>query len=129
MGRSLIWLEDDANHGWGCSSCPWRFPVPTFLGGRDAKDAYDRLASVKFREHECEAEVRPPAGKHETKQHAGPIFAERARALIMRGFKPKDAVGLVLQEMALEHRSDSRIMERARVDAEDFLAKIRRGLI
>jgi hypothetical protein len=37
-----------------CSSCRWRFPVPTFLTGEDARAAYDRLA-VKLQEHRCEA--------------------------------------------------------------------------
>jgi hypothetical protein len=45
---SLIWIED-ANQGWACSSCRWRFPVPTLLTGEDAKRAFDRLAAVKFR--------------------------------------------------------------------------------
>jgi hypothetical protein len=127
MERSLIWIED-ANGGWACSSCRWRFPVPTFLSGEDAKGAYDRLAAVKFREHKCEAETGPPGVKEE-KRDADPTFAERARKLIMRGYKPKDAVELVFQEMALEHRNDPRIIEKARADAEDFLLKVRRGLV
>ena len=47
----------------------------------------------------------------------------------MRGFKPKDAVGFVLQETELEHGNDPKIMEKARADAEDFLLKVRKGLI
>jgi hypothetical protein len=31
--------------------------------------------------------------------------------------------------MALEHRNDPGIMEKAHADAEDFLLKVRRGLI
>lgn len=127
MERSLIWIED-ANGGWACSSCRWRFPVPTLLTGEDAKGAYDHLAAVKFREHKCEAETSLPAVKQERRRDV-PTFAERARKLIMRGYKPKDAVELILQEIALEHRSDPRIIEKARADAEDFLLKIRRGLI
>jgi hypothetical protein len=38
-------------------------------------------------------------------------------------------VDLVVQEIALEHRNDARVMEKARLDAEDFLLKIRKGLI
>jgi hypothetical protein len=34
-------------------------------------------------------------------------FANRARILIMRGFKPKDAVELVLHEVAIEWGSQS----------------------
>jgi hypothetical protein len=125
MGRSLIWVQGDADAGWACSSCRWRFPVPTLLAGEEAKDAYDRLAAAKFREHKCEAETRAPAAK----QNAGPTFADRARLLIAEGYKPKDAVEIVLQETALEYRNDRRVMEQARVDAEDFLLKIRKGLI
>jgi hypothetical protein len=36
---------------------------------------------------------------------------------------------LVLQETAIEHRNDPKIMEKARADAEEFLLKVRRGLI
>jgi hypothetical protein len=128
MERSLIWIED-ANGGWACSSCRWRFPIPTFLTGEDAKSAYDRLAAVKFREHKCEIETVSPAVRQEKRRDANPTFAERARILITRGYKPKDAVELVLQEMALEHRNDPGIMEKAHADAEDFLLKVRRGLI
>jgi uncharacterized protein YoaH (UPF0181 family) len=128
MGRSLIWIED-ANGGWACSSCRWRFPVPTLLTGKEAKAAYDRLAAVKFREHKCEADISFPAATQEIRRAADPTFAERARKLIVQGYKPKDAVELVVQETALEHRNDPRIMEKARADAEDFLLKVRRGLI
>jgi hypothetical protein len=128
MGRSLIWVQGDEDAGWACSSCRWRFPVPTLLTGEEAKDAYDRLAAAKFRDHTCEAEARPPAAK----QNVGPTnptFADRARMLIKGGFKPKDAVEVVLQETELEHRNDPGVMERARLDAEDFLLKIRKGII
>ena len=125
MGRSLIWVQGSAGIGWACSSCPWRFPVPTFLAGEEAKSAYDRLAAAKFREHKCEVETKPTAANKD----AGTTFADRARALIAEGFKPKDAVEIVLQETALEHRNDEGMMEKARVDAEDFLLKIRKGLI
>ena len=124
MGRSLIWVQGNVDAGWACSSCPWRFPVPTLLG-EDAKDAYDRLAAAKFRDHTCEAEARAPVAK----QNAGPTFADRARVLIKGGYKPKDAVEVVLQEIALEHRNEPNVMEKAREDAEDFLLKIRKGLI
>jgi hypothetical protein len=38
-------------------------------------------------------------------------------------------VELVLQETEVEHRGDSRIMEKARADGEDFLLRARKGLI
>jgi hypothetical protein len=128
MVRFLIWTEGDAN-GWACSNCQWRFPVPTLLSGEEAKGAYDRLAAVKFREHKCETETRFSAAKQEPKRDAGTAFAERARMLIKRGYKPKVAVELVLHEMEFEHSNDSRRMEEARADAEDFLLNVRKGLI
>ena len=129
MVRFLIWIEGDAN-GWACSNCRWRFPVPTLLSGGEARDAYDRLAAVKFREHKCEAETSLSAAKRETKGSAADTaFADRARVLIKRGYTPKVAVELVLQETEVEHRNDPRIMERARADAEDFLQRARKGLI
>ena len=128
MVRLLIWIEGDEN-GWACSNCRWRFPVPTLLSGAEAKAAYDRLAAGRFREHMCEAETRFSAAKQETQQDAGASFAERARSLIKRGYKPKVAVELVLHEMEFEHGDDSRMMETARADAEDFLLRIRKGLI
>jgi hypothetical protein len=47
----------------------------------------------------------------------------------MRGFKPKDAVELVLQEITLEHSIEPKIMAQARADADDFLRRVREGLI
>lgn len=128
MIRSLIWIQGDAS-GWACSNCGWKFPVPTFLSGDEAKDAYDRLAAVKFREHSCEAELRPSAPKLEPAQNVEISFAERARTLIKRGYTPKVAVELVLHEMKTEHTGDPRIMEKAQAEAENFLMKARKGLI
>jgi len=91
--------------------------------------AYDRLATVKFREHKCEVENSLSVAKEVTKRDADTAFAERARMLIKRGYKPKVAVDLVLHEMEIEHRNDPRIMEKARSDAEDFLMRVRKGLI
>jgi hypothetical protein len=128
MVRYLIWIEGDAD-GWACSNCQWRFPVPTMLGGEEAKAAYDRLAALKFREHTCEAETRPSAQKPEAKRNTDTTFADRARMLIKRGYTPKVAVELILQEMEVKHGSHPRIMEKARADAEDFLLRVRKGLI
>jgi hypothetical protein len=125
MERSLIWIEGD---GWACSICRWRFRVPTLLSGQEAMEAYARLAAGKFREHKCDAEASLPAAR-ETKRDAEKTLAERARVLILRGYKPKDAVELVLRETEIEHGKDPRIMEKARADAEDFLLKLRKGFI
>ena len=128
MERSLIWLESDVN-GWACSNCQWKFPVPTLLSGEDAKAAYDRLAAAKFRQHMCETASGFSATTPEVVRDASAAFVERARTLIKRGYKPKVAVELVLQETEIEHGKNPTIMEKARADAEDFLQKVRRGLI
>jgi len=128
MMRSLIWLAGDTD-GWACSNCRWRCPVPTLLSTEEAKSAYDRLAAAKFREHDCAVEGGLSASKPEVKQRADTIFADRARALIKRGYTPKVAVELVLQETEIEYGKDPKRMEKARTDAEDFLSKARRGLI
>ena len=128
MERSLIWMESDVN-GWACSNCPWRFPVPTLLSGEEAKGAYDRLAAAKFRQHTCEAATRFSAVMPVAKRDGDSAFTERARALIKRGFKPKVAVELALQEMEIEHGNNPKIMEKARADGEDFLQRVRKGLI
>jgi hypothetical protein len=89
----------------------------------EAKSAYDRLASAKFQQHDC--------AEHEklARQADSESFAERARRLVVRGFKPKDAVEITLQEIMLEHRNDPAIEKRARADAEDFLRRVKDGLI
>lgn len=125
MARSLVWIEGDVEEGWACSNCRWKFPTPTFLSEQEARDAYDRLATAKFNEHQCHAETPRPAAK----QSSGPSFADRARGLVMRGYKPKVAVELVLHELEFEYRNDAARLAQARLDAEDFLQKIRKGLI
>lgn len=128
MVRYLIWIEGDAD-GWACSNCRWRFPVPTLLGGGEAKAAYDRLAALKFGEHTCEGETGASGAKPEATWNADSALTERARMLIKRGYTPKVAVELILQETEVEYGSHSRIMEKAREDAEDFLRRVRKGLI
>jgi hypothetical protein len=126
--RSLIWMENDVN-GWACSNCLWRFPVPTLLSGAEAKAAYDRLAAAKFRQHLCEAGTSIPAITPEAKHEVDSAFVERARMLIKRGYKPKVAVELALQETEIEHCHDPTTMHKARADAEDFLQRVGKGLI
>ncbi|PYX95561.1 MAG: hypothetical protein DMG71_08940 [Acidobacteria bacterium] len=124
MGRWLTWVSDQHLQGWACSQCEWNFPIPSLLTDPEAKSAYDRLAAGKFQGHDC---AQHPA---RTRTKSGTeLFAERARKLVMRGYKPKDAVDLVLQEIMLEHRSEPKVVEQARADAEDFLRRIRQGLI
>ena len=128
MSRSLIWKDAEPDPGWACSSCSWHYPLPTLLADPEARRAYDRLAAAKFRDHQCEIKVQSRAAAPPP-QATDTGLAARARVLVMRGYKPKDAVELVLQEMALEYSGHSSIMERARKESQEFLDKIRRGLI
>ena len=128
MERSLVRIQGEAS-GWACTNCGWTFPVPTLLSGDEAMAAYDRLAGAKFREHKCETHASFPAPKEAAKPVADTAVAERARMLIKRGYKPKVAVELVLHEIEIEHGRDRTFMEKTRTDAEDFLMKVRKGLI
>jgi hypothetical protein len=123
MGRFLTWVSDRSLQGWACSQCEWNFPIPTLLTDPAAKSAYDRLGSAKFAEHDC-----VQFGKR-TASSDVESFAERARKLVVRGFKPKDAADIALQEILLERRNEPGMAERARADAEDFLRRVKDGLI
>ena len=127
MERSLIWIEG-AENGWSCSNCLWKYPVPTLLSGEEAMGAYDRLAAAKFRDHKCEAQTAHPV-KQLPKQDPDTGFADRARALIKRGYRPKVAVELALQEIEMEFGHKPSAMEKARADSEEFLRQVSKGLI
>lgn len=90
---------------------------------------YGRPAETKSREQQREAETRLSKQHLETQSGTDTAFADRVRTLIKRGYTPKVAVELVLHEMEFEQGNNSKAMEKARTDAEDFLAKARRGLI
>jgi len=126
---ALVDLGKGDAKGWACSNCQWKLSDTTLLSGEEAKGAYDRLSAGKFREHKCWTGTSVFATEQQTKLDTGAPFAERARMLIRLGYTPKVAVELVLHEMEFEHRNNSRMMEKARVDAEDFLLKVRKGLI
>jgi hypothetical protein len=49
--------------------------------------------------------------------------------LISQGFKPKDAVELMQQEVALEYRGQAKVLEQAKTEGEDFLRRLRAGVI
>jgi hypothetical protein len=89
----------------------------------------DRATEAKCREHQREGETRLSAQEQATQRAADTAFADRARKLIKRGYTPKVAVELVLHEMEFEQGNNSRAMEKARADAEDFLRRARQGLI
>ncbi|HZQ24835.1 MAG TPA: hypothetical protein VFA89_18750 [Terriglobales bacterium] len=123
MDRALVWVDEKRFQGWTCSRCDWNYPVPSLLTGTEARSAFDRLANTKFQEHDC--------GKYpkETRFADGQTFAERVRKLIMRGFKPKDAVELTLQEISFEHQHEPKVIQQAQIEAEEFLWRVRQGLI
>jgi hypothetical protein len=131
MERSMIWIGGDAK-GWACSNCQWKFPVPTLLSGEDAKSAYDRLAAGRFRDHKCDARESAPSffdTEHQPAPDSASSFAERARVLIKRGYTPKVAADLVLHEMEFEQGNNPKTVEKARLEAEAFLQRVRKGLI
>jgi hypothetical protein len=122
MGRWLTWVADQQFRGWACSYCEWNSPVPSLLTDPEAKSAYDRLAASKFEQHDC-------SHFSMRNSNADDSFAEKARRLILRGLKPKDAVDITLQEISLEHRNDDARLRQAHADAEDFLRRIKNGSI
>jgi len=90
---------------------------------------YDRSTDAKFPEHQRETETRPSTKEQETQRDFGTHFSDRARKLLKQGYTPKVAVELVLHEMEFEQGNNSSAMEKARADAEDFLRRVRQGLI
>ena len=121
--RTIVWVADPTFQGWTCSQCDWNYPVPTLLTSAEAKTSYDRLALGKFREHAC---ADHPSRLTSADRHT---FTARIRKLCSQGFKPKDAVELLLQEVALEYRNQPTVLEQARAEGEDFLRRVREGLI
>ncbi|HYM74791.1 MAG TPA: hypothetical protein VE377_02340 [Candidatus Dormibacteraeota bacterium] len=121
--RELIWTSHRTFEGWTCSQCEWNYPLPTLLTDADARTAYDRLAAAKFRDHKC-AEHLSRLGPADQDS-----FTARIRKLVSQGFKPKDAVELFLQEIELEYRGQPQTLARAKVAGEDFLRRLKAGLI
>jgi len=122
--RGIIWTSNHSFQGWTCSQCEWNYPLPTLLSDADARTAYDRLASAKFKEHKC-ADHLARLGQIEDEES----FTARIRKLISQGFKPKDAMELFLQEAALEYRGDPKTLAKAKAEGEDFLRRMRAGLL
>ncbi|HXJ86308.1 MAG TPA: hypothetical protein VMS18_05790 [Candidatus Binatia bacterium] len=122
--RELVWTSNRTFQGWSCSQCEWNSPLPTLLSDADARMAYDRLAAGKFREHKC-ADHLARIGLVVDDES----FTARIRKLVSQGFKPKDAVELFLQEAALEFRNEPQTLARAKAEGEDFLRRVKAGLI
>jgi len=121
--REIQWSVDRNFQGWACSQCEWNYPVPTLLNDPEAKNAYDRLAAAKFREHKCsDHPTRLPGTGAES-------FTSRIRKMVAHGYKPNDAVELVLQEVAIEYPNQPKILDQARAEGEDFLRRLRARLI
>jgi hypothetical protein len=75
---------------------------------------------------------RPTIVRRSPRSQLGAVsdpFAERAESLVLRGFKPKDTADITLQEIMPEHRNDQTIMGKARAEAEEFLRRVRDGVI
>ena len=123
LAKRLIWTADEKTPGWACSQCQWIFSRLTLLTEIDAKQSYDRLAAESFQKHDCTTYVQRVNQSREVS------FAEKARNLIMRGFTPKNAVELTLREIEFEHRGHPTAVEKAQVDAEDFIRRVKEGLI
>ena len=49
--------------------------------------------------------------------------------MVSHGFKPKDAVELLLQEVAIEYPNQPKMQAQAKAEGEDFLRRLRAGLI
>jgi hypothetical protein len=121
--RELIWTARHSFQGWTCSQCEWAYPLPELLQDAEARTAYDRLAAGKFRDHKCADHLaRLSSADNES-------FTPRIRKLVAQGFKPKDAVELMLQEVALEFRNQPKVLAQARADGDDFLRRVKAGLI
>jgi hypothetical protein len=121
--RQILWSSDRSFQGWTCSQCEWNYPLPTLLNDPEARTAYDRLAAARFREHKCTDHLSR-LGSPDAED-----FTARIRKLVTQGFKPKDAVDLFLQEIALEYRNQPKTLAQAKADGEDFLRRVRAGLI
>ena len=122
--RNLVWTSNRSFQGWTCSQCEWNYPLPTLLTDSEARTAYDRLAAGKFREHKCADYLSRMTVAEDSES-----FTARIRKLVSQGFKPKDAVELMLQEVALEYAAQPATLAKARLEGEDFLRRVRAGLI
>ncbi|HEV3511807.1 MAG TPA: hypothetical protein VGS05_08905 [Candidatus Sulfotelmatobacter sp.] len=121
--RQMVWTSRHTFQGWTCSQCDWNYPLPTMLADPEARTAYDRLAAGKFHQHKCADHLARLGGPDQES------FTPRIRRLVAQGFKPKDAVELFLQEVALEYRNQPKVLAQAKADGEDFLRRVKAGLI
>lgn len=121
MGRWLRWVSDTTPQGWACSQCGWTYSAPDLLSDPEAKAAFDRLASAKFQSHNC--------AEHGKQTEQQEDFVKRARNLVTRGFKPRDAADITMQEILLEYGDDPKMIDRTRAAADEFMRRVKQGLI
>ena len=53
----------------------------------------------------------------------------RAKGLVMRGFKPKDAAEIAASEIMFENHDDPDIARKVQIEVNDFLRRLKEGLI
>ncbi len=56
-------------------------------------------------------------------------FIARAKGLVMRGFKPKDAAEITAKEIMFENHDDPDIARKVQIEVNDFLRRVKEGLI
>ena len=124
MGKQLTWVSGPSFSGWTCSQCKWNYSVPELLSDPEARAAYDRLASAKFQSHNCadHGSLERPAEEDD--------FTQRARKLIHSGLKPRDAVDIAMKEILFEsHNTDPKFTDQLRTQGDDFLRRVKQGLL
>lgn len=124
MGKQLTWIFGPSFTGWSCSQCKWNYSVPELLSDPEARAAYDRLASSKFQSHNCaeHGSLERPAEEDD--------FTQRARKLVHSGLKPRDAVDIAMKEIMFESRNtDPKFTDQLRTQGDDFLRRVKQGLL
>jgi hypothetical protein len=124
MARFLIWMDEGDIKGWRCSNCDWMFPLPTLLEDDEARKAYDRLGAAKFKEHVCESSARQQAAA----SSKAPSFAERARALVMRGYKPRMPWPLFLMRLLSNRVTTRRLWRKLKQSAITSCSRSEKGV-
>jgi hypothetical protein len=123
MARWLKWVSTDTTQGWACSQCTWISSAPDLLSDPEAKAAFDRLSNSKFQAHKCtDHGLRADLVDEDD-------FMTRAHNLVKRGFKPRDAADITMQEILLEFGEDGSRAARTRLAAEEFLRRVKSGMI
>src|SRR5271166_2489619 len=100
--RWIIWISDEHLIGWGCSECDWAFELPALLTNPQAKSAFDRLASAKFKVHICSDHNLRTSALEDS-------FAERARKLVAQGVNVKEAAEITVQKIKFENHDDATV--------------------